>query len=183
MKVLDHNSQEDLFSKKCSKRVFPTGHPFVDEQKIKELICYHFDTSMEKMSLSSRKREIAHPRFVCMYLLTKYTRRSYKDIGGMFGGRDHTTVLNAKTSLKDLMDTDPNIYAEVRFIEERLLGNSVLVDSTEGCHNIFMESVNILSRLRMATSDWKTNGGDDKRAEKLKWEKIADDFLIKIQGK
>ena len=38
---------------------------------------------------------IALPRQVCMYLARKCTRHSLEEIGGFFGGRDHTTVMHA----------------------------------------------------------------------------------------
>lgn len=42
-----------------------------------------------------RQRSVALPRQVCMYLARRLTRLSLEEIGGYFGGRDHTTVMHA----------------------------------------------------------------------------------------
>ena len=48
--------------------------------------------------LQSRKRtrSIVLPRQICMYLARSLTMLSLEEIGGYFGGRDHTTVLHAE---------------------------------------------------------------------------------------
>ena len=52
---------------------------------------------MKLTELQSRKRTnaVAHPRQVAMYLARRITRHSLEEIGGYFGGRDHSTVLYA----------------------------------------------------------------------------------------
>ncbi|MBN1342008.1 MAG: chromosomal replication initiator protein DnaA [Phycisphaerae bacterium] len=59
--------------------------------------------------LQSRKRtkSIAFPRQVCMYLARTLTSHSLEEIGGYFGGRDHTTVLHATKTISRLQETDP----------------------------------------------------------------------------
>ena len=42
-----------------------------------------------------RTKSIAFPRQVCMFLARKLTSHSLEEIGGYFGGRDHTTVMYA----------------------------------------------------------------------------------------
>ena len=42
-----------------------------------------------------RKREIAYPRQIAMYLCRELTGLSLPKIGTEFGGRDHTTVMHA----------------------------------------------------------------------------------------
>ena len=53
--------------------------------------------SVKRADLLSKKRSksIAFPRQVCMYLARELTGLSLEEIGGYFGGRDHSTVLHA----------------------------------------------------------------------------------------
>jgi chromosomal replication initiator protein len=48
-----------------------------------------------------RNRSVAFPRQLCMYLAREMTPLSLEEIGGYFGGRDHTTVLHAIRTIQD----------------------------------------------------------------------------------
>lgn len=73
----------------------------------------HFGITMDILCSPTRKREICYARQVLMYLLTQKTNLALKTIGDMFGGRDHTTVIHAKHTLNDLMETDETIRNEI----------------------------------------------------------------------
>jgi chromosomal replication initiator protein len=55
----------------------------------------------------SRKREVVIARQIAMYLSKEFTKCSLKTIGTYFG-RDHTSVIYAIQTVKNLMDTDPH---------------------------------------------------------------------------
>ena len=63
--------------------------------------------------LQSRRRTnaIAFPRQIGMYLARRITRMSLEEIGGFFGGRDHSTVLYAVEKISRLSREDPNCRA------------------------------------------------------------------------
>ncbi|MHC4798994.1 MAG: chromosomal replication initiator protein DnaA [Planctomycetota bacterium] len=48
-----------------------------------------------------RNRSLALPRQICMYLARQLTSLSLEEIGGFFGGRDHTTVLHAIRTISE----------------------------------------------------------------------------------
>jgi len=53
-----------------------------------------------------RYRHEVEARQIAMYILTLKTHASLKEIGRYFGGRDHSTVIYAKETVLDLMDTN-----------------------------------------------------------------------------
>ena len=65
-----------------------------------------------------RHKSIALPRQIGMYLARKHTRFSLGEIGGYFGGRDHTTVMHAIRSIDSRRTDDRHLDDEVRRIEE-----------------------------------------------------------------
>ena len=79
-------------------------------------VCEFFNTDIESISTKSRVRENVYVRQVCMYCLMKFTRLSQKNIGRIFGGRDHTTAIHAVKTLQDRIDTDTIIRQEVEHI-------------------------------------------------------------------
>ena len=81
--------------------------PRTDEIKI--AICEHFGLRLSDMTSSRRDRHIARPRQLAMYLCRELTDRSLPEIGRLFGGRDHTTVLYARRKILRLFETDADL--------------------------------------------------------------------------
>ncbi len=72
-----------------------------------------FNVRMSDLQGKRRSRSIAFPRQVCMFLARDLTNHSLEEIGGHFGGRDHSTVLHAYRTIDKLCDNDENIRATV----------------------------------------------------------------------
>lgn len=62
---------------------------------IQKEVANYFQIDISEMRSKKRTRAIAYPRQFAMYLSRELTDYSLPDIGGFFGGRDHTTVLHA----------------------------------------------------------------------------------------
>ena len=56
-----------------------------------------------------RSKDVTQPRHICMYLARKLTQRSLQEIGGYFGGRDHTTVLYASRTIAQRLQHDEQL--------------------------------------------------------------------------
>ncbi|MBL9031713.1 MAG: chromosomal replication initiator protein DnaA [Phycisphaerae bacterium] len=67
-----------------------------------------------------RHRSVTMPRQVCMYLARTHTRHSLEEIGGHFGGRDHTTVMHAIRAVDSRRKSDPTFDQQVVSLDERL---------------------------------------------------------------
>ena len=75
-------------------------------EAIRDLIGNQFRVSVEELRSRSRKRAIAFPRQVAMYLTRRFTNHSLADIGVIYN-RDHSTVLYAiKTITRDMNQQD-----------------------------------------------------------------------------
>ncbi|MFQ5749969.1 MAG: helix-turn-helix domain-containing protein, partial [Planctomycetota bacterium] len=55
----------------------------------------HFGVKVSDLQSKRRTQSIVFPRQVAMFLARRMTQLSLEEIGGYFGGRDHTTVLYA----------------------------------------------------------------------------------------
>lgn len=64
-------------------------------QDIKLAVAAHYGITVRDLVGHSRRRDMAHPRQLAMYLCRKLLGLSMPVIGRIFGGRDHTTVLHA----------------------------------------------------------------------------------------
>lgn len=72
------------------------------------------------MKSSSRKREHTIARQIAMTLIRQQTKLSLKSVGKIFGDRDHSTVIYAKETFNDLMETDTKYSNLVATIERKV---------------------------------------------------------------
>jgi chromosomal replication initiator protein len=60
------------------------------------------------------------PRQICMYLARRLTGYSLEEIGGFFGGRDHSTVLHAERVIAKRAAADPALAEQLTRLERQL---------------------------------------------------------------
>lgn len=77
--------------------------------EVVEAACNYYGVSSEDLSGSSRKRSIAYPRQMVMYLARTETKASLPQIGELLGNRDHTTILYGYEKISGLIETDPSV--------------------------------------------------------------------------
>jgi len=80
---------------------------------IQQGVALWFGIPLAEMTSDRRSREVARPRQVAMYLSKLLTPRSLPEIGRVFGGRDHTTVIHAIRQIDRLQKTDPKLRQDV----------------------------------------------------------------------
>jgi chromosomal replication initiator protein len=68
----------------------------------------------------AKTKEVALPRQVAMYLVSKMLKPTLKDNGHYFSGRDHSTVLHAITRISERIKTDAHLAQQVLDIEKQL---------------------------------------------------------------
>ena len=61
---------------------------------------------------SNREREILWWRHCAAYLAHKHTQSTLQAIGLRMGGRDHTTILNAKKKIQDYIDCKDMLFID-----------------------------------------------------------------------
>ncbi len=89
-------------------------------QQIIDLVTDFYNIKLSELQSKRRQKSIAVPRQVSMYLARKRTRFSLEQIGGYFGGRDHTTVMHAVKVIEQRLDQDPGFAREVEQIDEQI---------------------------------------------------------------
>lgn len=72
----------------------------------------YYGVNIRERTGTSRKKEFVKARQISMYLIRKKTKATLKSIGYFFD-RDHSTVIYALETTKDLMETDHNYKKEV----------------------------------------------------------------------
>ncbi|MBX3404996.1 MAG: chromosomal replication initiator protein DnaA [Phycisphaeraceae bacterium] len=89
----------------------------VQIQTIIDAVTDFFGVKVSDLQSKRRQRSIALPRQVCMFLARRHTRFSLEEIGGFFGGRDHTTVMHAVKTIEARLDSDAEFARRIVVIE------------------------------------------------------------------
>ena len=90
-------------------------------QDIVDTVTGYYAVRLSDLLSKRRHKSIALPRQVCMWLARRHTRYSLEEIGGYFGGRDHTTVMHAVSAVNQKRRKDPAIDQDIVSVERRLL--------------------------------------------------------------
>ncbi len=96
----------------------------VTVEDILSAVTSRYNVRLADLQSKKRSRSIAFPRQICMYLARSLTRHSLEEIGGYFGGRDHTTVMHARRTIEDLRNQDPQFQATLERISQDILAAS-----------------------------------------------------------
>lgn len=89
-------------------------------QQILEQVSKDFGARAADIQGKRRTKSVALPRQVCMYLARELTGHSLEEIGGYFGGRDHSTVLHACKAIGNLRQEDPQLRQMIEQIADNL---------------------------------------------------------------
>lgn len=68
----------------------------------------------------SRKRELAIPRQISMFLMREEIKCSFPTIGQEIGGRDHTTAIHAYNKIQHEVDESPKVKQDIDLIRQRI---------------------------------------------------------------
>ena len=94
----------------------------ISVENIQKTVADYYKIKVADMYSKKRPANIARPRQIAMYLAKELTQKSLPEIGDLFGGRDHTTVLHAvrKIGAERLQLTEVN--QQLHVLEQTLKG-------------------------------------------------------------
>jgi chromosomal replication initiator protein len=96
------------------------GGPQITAPLIMGQTAAYFGLSIDDLCGTSRSRVLVTARHIAMYLCRELTDLSLPKIGQQFGGRDHTTVINADRKIRSLMAERRSIYTQVTELTNRI---------------------------------------------------------------
>ncbi|HEU5229222.1 MAG TPA: chromosomal replication initiator protein DnaA [Ktedonobacteraceae bacterium] len=97
-----------------------TRESHLNSRQIAEAVAEYYHISFEAMCSKQRDKYIVMPRQIAMYLIRQETQASLLEIGQLFGGRDHSTVLHACEKIDRAINLNPTLRREIIAIREQL---------------------------------------------------------------
>jgi len=87
---------------------------------IQKTVADFYKMKVADMYSKRRPANIALPRQIAMYLAKELTQKSLPEIGELFGGRDHTTVLHAVRKIAELRQHRPELNHQIHVLDQTL---------------------------------------------------------------
>ena len=91
------------------KYLISGGERRITMDSILRAVAEKFNMQPQQLKQKSNSRQIAYPRQVAMYLMKDLTQASLPEIGRVFGGKHHTTVLHSVQKIERLRQTDTDL--------------------------------------------------------------------------
>lgn len=115
----------------CIQTVYNGVAPFsqtedkldISAETIANIVAAGLDISLSDMRSNTRKRPVVEARQIAMYLIRKHTDEIFSNIGKMFGGRDHSTVLYACRTVEDLRETNKVFKSVISKLNRKIYEN------------------------------------------------------------
>lgn len=102
------------FVREALKDLLALHAKLVTIDNIQKMVAEYYKIKMSDLLSKRRTRSIARPRQVAMTLAKELTNHSLPEIASAFGGRDHTTVIHACRTIKDLITSNANLAEDYR---------------------------------------------------------------------
>jgi chromosomal replication initiator protein len=126
-KVLAYSrfSQKDIniaLAREALKDLLSIQNRQISVENIQKTVADFYKIKVADMYSKKRPASIARPRQIAMYLAKELTQKSLPEIGELFGGRDHTTVLHAVRKIGGERQKNSELNQQLHVLEQTLKG-------------------------------------------------------------
>ncbi len=126
-KVLAYSrfSQKDIaigLAREALKDLLSIQNRQIGVENIQKTVADFYKIKVADMYSKKRPASIARPRQIAMYLAKEMTQKSLPEIGELFGGRDHTTVLHAVRKIGSERQKNTELNQQLHVLEQTLKG-------------------------------------------------------------
>lgn len=88
--------------------------------KIISVVCDYFNISYQDIIGKKKSKEIVEPRMIAIYLISELLNLPLVNIGKIFGGRDHTTIMHSRDKISQDLKVNKKTQTLVNEIKNSL---------------------------------------------------------------
>jgi chromosomal replication initiator protein len=118
-------NQKDIsiaLAKEALKDLLSIQNRQISVDNIQKTVADYYKLKVSDMYSKKRPANIARPRQIAMFLAKELTQKSLPEIGELFGGRDHTTVLHAVRKIAAERQKLGDLNHDLHVLEQTLKG-------------------------------------------------------------
>jgi len=112
----------DDFAQETLRDLLTVHSQAITISNIQKTVADYYQLRLSDLLSMNRSRSLARPRQMAMALAKELTEHSLPEIGKGFGGRDHTTVLHACRTIRDLVQIDGKLRQDWEKLQRELTG-------------------------------------------------------------
>ena len=102
------------------KYLIPGTDRRITMESVLRAVAEQFQLQPAQLKQKSNTKQIAYPRQIAMYLIKELTQSSLPEIGRMFGGKHHTTVLHSVHKIDKLRQKDPDLNRLIHKVSDSI---------------------------------------------------------------
>jgi len=95
---------------------------------IAETVAEQYGVSYIDLISARRTEDIVLPRWVAIWMARQMTLVSQTEVGQHFGGRDHSTVIQAVRKINQMIDADTDFRTELNILQTAILTGAAAMD-------------------------------------------------------
>ena len=111
-----------LLAREALRDLLSIQNRHISMENIQKTVADYYKIKVADMYSKKRPASIARPRQIAMYLAKELTQKSLPEIGELFGGRDHTTVLHAVRKIGGERQQLTELNQQLHVLEQTLKG-------------------------------------------------------------
>ena len=115
-KVATMEEAKEVFTKEPKEEIKNDLNP----DKIINTVCDYFNIGYQDIIGKKKNKEVVEPRMIAIYLISELLNLPLVNIGKIFGGRDHTTIMHSRDKITDELKTNKKIQNLVSDIKGML---------------------------------------------------------------
>ena len=92
----------------------------INYREIISQVSHYYNLKASQLKGKERSKHIVLPRQIAMFLLRLDAKLSLVEVGKMFGGRDHTTVMHSVDKIENLYNTSEEIRQNIKELRNNL---------------------------------------------------------------
>ena len=110
----------EVAKKELQNIISPSQRKEITAQFIIEEVAEYYNLTMDQMISKDRKKTIARPRQIAMYLCREMISSPLGAIGTLLGGRDHATIIHGYNKIMEEMKTDSELRYDIETIKNKI---------------------------------------------------------------
>jgi len=107
-------------AKNALKDIIKSNDRHINIEQIQRLVSQYFGIQEDFLRGKTRKQEVVLARMVSMYLSKEFTKNTYRTIGLLHGGRDHSTVIHAIKTIEEQIRIDNSLRESIETLQRKI---------------------------------------------------------------
>lgn len=108
------------FAKRTLRNIIKDSDGGIAPERIRSIVAKYYKIKVSDMDSTKRNKEIAYPRQVAMYLCRENTELSLPEIGELFGGKHHSTVIHSVNKITSQYDNDEETRKDIDTLKKKI---------------------------------------------------------------